>query len=67
LRSRFLLQTAQAWDRAGSGFALPFAGVHVVEATKQLYRAITVRPMRRVYRLPPVFAPATAARRDAQS
>jgi SAM-dependent methyltransferase len=67
LRSRFLLQTAQIWERVGSGFALPFAGLHVVEATKQLYRAITVRPMRRAYRLSPVFAPATAAPRDAQS
>jgi hypothetical protein len=66
LRSRFLLRTAQIWERVGSGFSLPFAGLHVVEATKQLYRAITVRPIRRVYRLSPVFTPAAAARRDAQ-
>ena len=26
LRSRFLLQTAQAWERIGAGFSLPFAG-----------------------------------------
>jgi SAM-dependent methyltransferase len=66
LRSRFLLRTAQIWERVGSGFSLPFAGLHVVEATKQLYRAITVRPARRVYRLSPVFTPAAAARRDAE-
>ena len=29
---------AVAWERVGIGFSLPFAGLHVVEATKQLYR-----------------------------
>jgi hypothetical protein len=33
-----------------------------VEATKQLYRAITVRPARRASRLAPVFVPAPASR-----
>ena len=58
LRSRFLLQTASAWERIGVGFNLPFAGLHIVEATKQLYRAVTVRPIRRAARLGPVFIPA---------
>lgn len=58
LRSRFLLSTAGAWERVGAGFSLPFAGLHIVEATKQLYRAVTVRPARRAARLAPVFAPA---------
>ncbi len=62
LRNRFLLQTAVAWERVGIGFSLPFAGLHVVDATKQLYRAIAVRPMRRAARLSPVFAPAPATR-----
>ena len=29
-----------AWERAGAALSLPFAGVHIVEATKQVYRAI---------------------------
>jgi SAM-dependent methyltransferase len=62
LRSRFLLRTAVAWERFGIGFNLPFAGLHVVEATKQLYRAVTVRPARRASRLAPVFVPAPASR-----
>ncbi len=62
LRSRALLQTALAWERVGSGLNLPFAGLYVVEATKQLYRAVTVRPARRAARLAPVFVPAPASR-----
>ena len=58
LRNRFLLGTASAWERVGSGFNLPFAGIHVVEATKQLYRAVAVRPARRAVRLAPVLVPA---------
>src|SRR5215217_5773182 len=29
-RSRFVLQTAVAWERIGNGFNLPFAGLHIV-------------------------------------
>ena len=65
LRNRFFLQTAVAWERVGVGFSLPFAGLHVVEATKQLYRAVAVRPVRRATRLAPVFAPAAAVPRAA--
>jgi SAM-dependent methyltransferase len=64
-RNRFFLQTAIAWERVGIGFSLPFAGVHVVEATKQLYRAVAIRSVRRATRLAPVFAPAAAAPRAA--
>jgi len=62
LRNRFLLQTAQAWERIGAGFSLPFAGLHIVEATKQLYRPGAVRAVRRVSRAAPVFIPAPASR-----
>src|SRR5918998_5605771 len=58
LRNRFFLQTAAACERIGIDFNLPFAGLHVVEATKQLYRAVTVRPVRRAARVSPVFVPA---------
>lgn len=61
LRSRALLSTAAAWERIGGGLLLPFAGLHVVEATKQLYRPITVRKARRATRLSPVFVPQPAS------
>jgi SAM-dependent methyltransferase len=61
LRSRVLLRTAGAWERVGVSFSLPFAGLHIVEATKQLYRAVTVRHPRRASRAAPVFVPAPAA------
>jgi SAM-dependent methyltransferase len=61
LRNRFLLQTAQAWEQVGAGFSLPFAGLHIVEATKQLYRPGAVHAVRRSRRLAPVFVPAPAA------
>jgi SAM-dependent methyltransferase len=60
LRDRFLLQTAQVWERIGAGFSLPFAGLHIVEATKQLYRPGAVRAVRRASRSAPVFIPAPA-------
>ncbi len=62
LRSRAFLRTAIAWERVGISFNLPFAGLHIVEATKQLYRAVTVRSVRRASRFAPVFAPAPAHR-----
>lgn len=65
LRSRMLLRTAGAWERAGVGLSLPFAGLHVVEATKQLYRPVMVRQVRRAHRLAPVLAPASGAARAA--
>lgn len=61
-RNRFVLQTALAWERLGTGFNLPFAGLHIVEATKQLYRAVTVRSVRRAGRFAPVLVPAPASR-----
>ena len=54
----WFLRSAVAWERAGATISAPFAGVHIVEATKQVYRAIPVRRERR--RLVPVFKPALA-------
>ena len=59
-RNRYFLRTAIAWERLGVSFSLPFAGLHIVEATKQLYRAVTVRKPRRAARLAPIFIPAPA-------
>ena len=39
----WFLRSATAWERAGAAIAAPFAGVHIVEATKQVYRAIPAR------------------------
>lgn len=55
---RSLLQLARLFERIGGRLGLPGAGLHVVEATKQLYRPVLLRkPLRR--RLP-VFEPALA-------
>jgi SAM-dependent methyltransferase len=56
----WFLRSAVAWERAGRTVWAPFAGVHVVEATKQVYRAVPVRRERRrlVPALKPVLAPA---------
>ena len=43
----WFLRTAVAWERTGSTISAPFAGVHIVEATKQVYRAIPARREKR--------------------
>jgi SAM-dependent methyltransferase len=52
-----LLRAAPAFERIGGRFALPGAGVYLVEATKQLYRLVGAR---KVARERPVLAPALA-------
>ena len=54
----WFLRSAVAWERTGATISAPFAGVHIVEATKQVYRAIPVRQERR--RLVPALEPALA-------
>jgi SAM-dependent methyltransferase len=58
---RWFLQSAAAWERTGATLSAPFAGVHIVEATKQVYRAIPARREKRrlVPALEPVLAPST--------
>jgi len=51
----WLIRSAVAWERVGRTFSLPFAGVHIVEAMKQVYRAIPARREKR--RLVPVLEP----------
>jgi SAM-dependent methyltransferase len=46
-RSTFFVNWAPAIERIGAAIGLPFAGVHVVEATKQVYRPVTVRQLAR--------------------
>ena len=56
----WFLRAAVAWERAGATISAPFAGVHIVEATKQVYRAIPARREKRklVPALKPALAPA---------
>jgi SAM-dependent methyltransferase len=59
----WFLRSAVAWERAGATISAPFAGVHIVEATKQVYRAIPARRERQrlVPALEPVLAPSPRA------
>jgi len=52
----WFLRSAVAWERTGATLSAPFAGVHIVEATKQVYRAIPARRARA--RLVPALEPA---------
>jgi hypothetical protein len=54
----WFIRSAVAWERAGATISAPFAGVHIVEATKQVYRAVPSR--REKSRLVPSLAPALA-------
>src|SRR3979409_600532 len=56
VRGGWLLRSAMAWERVGAALSLPFAGVHIVEATKQVYRAIPAHRERT--RLIPALEPA---------
>jgi hypothetical protein len=54
-----------AWERVGAALSLPFAGVHIVEATKQVYRAIPAsrERARLIPSLQPVLVPSSTATR----
>jgi SAM-dependent methyltransferase len=54
----WFLRSASVWERTGAAISAPFNGVHIVEATKQVYRAIPARREKR--RLMPVLEPALA-------
>jgi SAM-dependent methyltransferase len=58
-RSRMVLRSARFWERAGTRWFPTFAGVVMVEATKQIYaKPVAARaPKRRL-----VYTPATAGR-----
>jgi len=60
----FLVRLAPALEAAGDALALPFSGVHIVEATKLLYRPVTVtKAVSRRAALAPVLIPAPSPRR----
>ena len=62
---RWVLKSAQMWERAGAALSLPFAGVHIVEATKQVYRAIPAKRERArlIPSLKPVLVPSSTVTR----
>jgi SAM-dependent methyltransferase len=58
---RWFLRSAVAWERTGATMSAPFAGVHLVEATKQVYRAIPAGKKKKlVQTLKPVLEPVLA-------
>src|SRR5437870_1893734 len=59
----WFLRSAMAWERVGAALSLPFAGVHIVEATKQVYRAIPAERTRLIPSLQPVLVPSSTATR----
>jgi len=52
----WFLRAAFAWERTGATLSAPFAGVHLVEATKQVYRPVPAQRVKR--RLVPALEPA---------
>ena len=62
-RRRVFVNWGPAIERVGAAMGLPFAGVHIVEAIKQVYRPVGARRLaqRRLIRLEPALAP-TASR-----
>jgi SAM-dependent methyltransferase len=63
LQKQLFLRSAVAWERLGGKLALPFAGIHIIEASKQIYRTVPVRPQRTHSRgLHPALIPSPSAR-----
>jgi SAM-dependent methyltransferase len=60
----FVIRSAAAIERVGAALALPFAGVHIVEAIKQVYRPLGVRPVARARLAPIKPALAPSVRRE---
>jgi SAM-dependent methyltransferase len=54
----WFLRSGIAWERTGASLSAPFAGVHIVEASKQVYRPLLVRREKR--RFVPALKPAPA-------
>lgn len=69
LRSNFLLKTAPAWEEVGGRWFKAFAGVTMIEASKQIFAGVSRRtaqqPVKRRLIVPLPGGAATAARRSA--
>ncbi|HEV7822490.1 MAG TPA: class I SAM-dependent methyltransferase [Burkholderiales bacterium] len=66
INNGWVLRSAMAWERVGSALSSPFPGVFLVEASKQVYRALPAKRERTklIPTMDPVFVP-TPSRRDA--
>lgn len=62
MANALVLRSAATWERVGRSLSLPFAGLHLLEATKRLHRPIPVRARRRHTAREPVFVPVPASR-----
>jgi SAM-dependent methyltransferase len=63
----FLMRSATTIERLGGAIGLPFAGVHIVEAIKQVRRPVGVRAVARARLAPLNPALAPSARRECHS
>jgi SAM-dependent methyltransferase len=61
----WVLRSAMAWERVGAALSSPFPGVHIVEASKQVYRALPASRERKrlIPSMEPTLVP-TPSRRD---
>lgn len=59
MENELILGSAIAWERFGMRFGVPFAGVQIVEAIKQVYRPIAARAVKLELEPVPVLAGAT--------
>jgi SAM-dependent methyltransferase len=67
IKRPFMMRSATTIERVGGAVGLPFAGVHIVEAIKQVPRRVQVRAVART-RLPPLKAAlASSTRRQLPS
>ena len=65
LQKRLLLRSAGLIERVGASLSLPFPGVHIIEATKQVYRPVPVRKaLRSLPQMQPVLVPHTRRVRE---
>ena len=60
ITKHFLLRSAPAIERLGAALGLPFAGVHIVEAIKQVHRPIDLRGVIRTRPAPVPLRPRLA-------
>lgn len=62
----WFLRSALVWERVGAALSMPFAGLHIVEASKQVYRALPAKRERAklIPALQPVLVPSSGMRRD---
>ena len=63
---RAIIRFAPTIERTGAAFSLPFAGVYVVEAIKQVYRPVGVHALPKARRGVVVPALAASARREVE-